>query len=457
MTCLGINNEGNLVFDYYHEDIDTLDGANVYNGQDSVLWNNFREAFASEIKECYQDLRNNGKLTYDKIIDYFKTNGSDKWAESVYNEDSDYKYISMLRTDNDATNLYQIRGDGEEHLQYFISNRLKYFDSKYYASDYANNYVVLRIYTPKEYAGIKPNANITVTPFSNMYAGVKYKANGTLQQLRANKNEEVTFVAPNETFNDTETAIFGASELSSLGDLAPLYCGSINVSAATRLVNLKIGDSTLGYSNTNLTDLSIGTNRLLKSINVCNCPNLVKPLALKGCPNIEEIYATGSGITSIELPDSGYVKVLHLPDTITNLTLTNQLYITDLQIESYSNITTLNIENCPSVDVFNIIDQATSLRRVRLAKVDWSFSNADTVLKLARANYSGVDENGYNIDTANISGNCYIETIEGSELSEITKAFPYLKITYTNLTSYLIFMNGDNTTEYRCHNNNCDI
>lgn len=447
MTCLGINNEGNLVFDYYHEDIDTLDGANVYNGQDSVLWNNFREAFASEIKECYQDLRNNGKLTYDKIIDYFKTNGSDKWAESVYNEDSDYKYISMLRTDNDATNLYQIRGDGEEHLQYFISNRLKYFDSKYYASDYANNYVVLRIYTPKEYAGIKPNANITVTPFSNMYAGVKYKANGTLQQLRANKNEEVTFVAPNETFNDTETAIFGASELSSLGDLAPLYCGSINVSAATRLVNLKIGDSTLGYSNTNLTDLSIGTNRLLKSINVCNCPNLVKPLALKGCPNIEEIYATGSGITSIELPDSGYVKVLHLPDTITNLTLTNQLYITDLQIESYSNITTLNIENCPSVDVFNIIDQATSLRRVRLAKVDWSFSNADTVLKLARANYSGVDENGYNIDTANISGNCYIETIEGSELSEITKAFPYLKITYTNLTSYLIFMNGDNTTE----------
>lgn len=447
MTCLGINNEGNLVFDYYHEDIDTLDNANVYNGQQSTLWCNFREAFAEEIKECYQDLRNNKKLTYEKIIDQFITNGSQQWSESIYNEDSDYKYISMLRSDDDATNLYQIRGTGEEHLEYFISNRLNYFDSKWCTSSYMNNYVVLRIYTPSEYAGIRPNANITVTPFSNMYAGVKYKANGTLQQIRANKNEETLFVAPNETFNDTETAIFGASELSSLGDLAPLYCGSINVSAATRLVILKIGDSTLGYRNTNLTDLSIGTNRLLKEINVCNCPNLVKPLALTGCPNIERIYATGSGITSIELPDSGYVKVLQLPGTITNLTLTNQMYIEDLTVESYDNLTTLNIENCPSVNVFDIINQAPNLRRIRLAKVDWNFADASYIVELAEAGFSGIDENGNNVNYANVSGKCYIETLEGSELAIIKEAFPYLEISYTNLTSYLIFMDGDGTTE----------
>lgn len=446
-TCLGINNEGNLVFDYYHEDIDTLDGANVYNGQQSTLWCNFREAFSDKIKECYQTLRNNGKLTYEIIRNYFIKNGSNKWSESIYNEDSDYKYISMLRSNGDATNLYQIRGDGEEHFEYFVSNRLNYFDSKWYASSYANDYVVLRIYTPSEYAGIKPNANITVTPFSYMYAGVKYKANGTLQQIRAKANEEVLFKAPNEVFNDTETAIFGASQLSSLGDLAPLYCGSINVSAATRLVTLKIGDSTLGYSNTNLTDLSIGTNRLLKVINVCNCPNLVKPLGLTGCTNIEEIYATGSGITSIELPKSGYVKILHLPETLTNLTLVNQLYITDLTVEGYSNLTTLNIENCPSVNIFDIISKATNLRRIRLAKVNWNFANASTLIQLAEAGYSGINENGDNVDTANISGKCYIETLEGSELATIQKAFPYLEISYTNLTSYLIFMNGDGITE----------
>lgn len=446
-TILGINNEGNLVFDYYHEDIDTLDGANVYNGQNSVLWNNFRIGFADKIKETYQSLRSSGKISETVLYENFIENGANKWSQSIYNEDGWYKYISMLISDDDETNLYQIRGTGEAHLDYFGPNRIKYYDSKWLASSFMNNYVVLRIYTPSEYAGIKPNANITVTPFSHMYAAVKYKANGTLQQIRAVSGEEVLFEAPKETFNDTETAIFGASELSSIGDLAPLYCGSINVSAAKRLVDLKIGDSTPGYSNGNLTDLSVGTNRLLRNINVCNCPNLVKPLGLKGCPNIEEIYATGSGITSIELPDSGYLKIMKLPNTITNLTLKNQLYITDLSLEGYDNLATLNIENCPSVDILDIISKAPNLNRIRLAKINWKFANASKVLELARGSYKGIDENGNNVDYANVSGKCYIESLTGSELAEIVKAFPYLEISYTNLTSYLIFMNGDYKTE----------
>ena len=36
-TAIGINNEGKLVFDYNLEDIDKVDGADVYNGQDSVM------------------------------------------------------------------------------------------------------------------------------------------------------------------------------------------------------------------------------------------------------------------------------------------------------------------------------------------------------------------------------------------------------------------------------------
>ena len=446
-TILGINNEGDMAYDYYHEDIDTIGNANVYNGQNSVLWENFRIGFADKIQETYQQLRTSGKLSAEVLHKHYIENGASKWSQSIYNEDSWYKYISMLISDDDETNLYQAHGTGESHLDYFGPNRFKYYDSKHLVPSFMNDYVVLRIYTPKEYAGIRPNANITVTPFSHMYAAVKYKANGTLQQIRTQAGVETLFEAPNETFNDTETAIFGASELSSIGDLAPLYCGTINVSAAKRLVELKIGDSTKGYINTNLNDLSIGTNRLLRKINVCNCPNLVKPLALTGCPNIEEIYATGSGITSIELPNSGYLKIVQLPGTITNLTLKNQLYITELSLESYDNITTLNIENCPTIDILDLVSKAKNLTRIRLAKIDWRFSDASKVLELARGKYKGIDESGNNVDYANVSGRCYIESLTGSELAEINEAFPYLEIVYTNLTSYLIFMNGDYTTE----------
>lgn len=446
-TCFGINNEGELVFDYYHEDTDVVNNENVYNGQNSTLWNNFRLAFPDEIKETYQRLRNDGLLTYDKFVEYFITNGSDQWSESVYNEDADYKYISMLRSKNDASNLYQVRGTGEEHFKYFIENRLMYCDSKWYASDYADDYIALRIYTPTEWAGIEPNADITVTPFSNMYAGVRYKANGTLMQERATAGVAVTFDAPaGEDFSDTESAIYGASQISDVGDLAPLYCGTLNVSKATKLVNLKIGDSTKGYQNTHLTSLSVGTNNLLKTINVENCVNLTDPLGLSGCPNIEEVYAKGSGITGVELANGGLLRIMELPATITALTLMNQKYIESITFEGYSNIKTLRIERS-NVDGLALMDLCPNLERVRFSGVNWSYDDASSLLALAERGLKGIDENGVNTDTMWIDGKCHITNLTGSEAAQLKELYPYLTITYTNLSAYLIFMNADGTKE----------
>ena len=451
-TCLGINNEGALIFDYYHEDGDQLAGANVYNGATSALWVNFKMAFADEIKALYQSLRNNGKLTPEVVYRYFITNGAKKWSESIYNEDAVFKYISMLISDNDATNLDQIRGSGESHLRYFIENRFKYCDSKWYTADYANNYISLRIYTPVNADGtpktglaIPASANIKVTPFSNMYVGVRYKANGTLQQARATKNTELAFTAPSEVFNDTETAIYGASELSSIGDLAPLYCGSVNVSKATKLTKLKVGDAKSGYSNTNLTSLSVGTNKLLSVIDVRNCPNLTEPLALANCPNIEEIYATGTAITGVELPPSGYLKKLYLPNTITNLTLRNQTHIETFSCAGYTNLTTLRIENCVNVPIATIVNAATNLSRVRLLDVSLTCNDETLINKLMAC--GGLDETGNNTEKSVVTGTMHIATIAPSKLAEIQAYYPNLAVTYDTLkVEYTVtFVNYDGT------------
>ena len=451
-TCLGINNEGALVFDYYHEDGDQLDGANVYNGATSALWVNFKAAFADEIRALYQSLRNSGKLTPAVVYDYFLTRGARKWSESIYNEDAVFKYISMLISDNDASNLPQIRGSGESHLRYFIENRFKYCDSLWYASAYADDYVSLRIYTPVNADGtpktglaIPASANIKVTPFSNMYIGVRYKANGTLQQKRAIKNAETTFTAPSEVFNDTETAIYGASELSSIGDLAPLYCGSVNVSKATKLTKLKVGDAKSGYSNTNLTSLSVGTNKLLSVIDVRNCPNLTAPLALSNCPGIEEIYATGTAITGVELPPSGYLKKLYLPNTITNLTLRNQTHIETFSCAGYTNLTTLRIENCVNVPIATIVNAATNLSRVRLLDVSLTCDDETLINKLMAC--GGLDETGNNTEKSVVTGTMHIATIAPSKLTEIQAYYPNLTVTYDTLKSeYTVtFVNYDGT------------
>ena len=454
-TSFGINNEGQLVFDYMMEDTDQLDGANVYNGQNSVLWTNFRNAFPDEIKETYQNLRNNGLITYDKLIDQFITNGSDKWSESIYNEDMDFKYISMLRSDNDATNLPQVRGSGEEHFRYFVENRLNYCDSKWYASDYANDYISLRIYTPTTWAGVEPNPAITVTPFSDMYAGVRYKANGTLYQSRVSHGVPVTFRPQgetfesenNETFNDTETAVYGAHQLSSIGDLAPLYCGSVNVSNADKLIELKVGDGTEGYSNANLHELSVGTNKLLKKIDVQNCPNFTSVLDLSNCPSMEEVYAKGSSITGVNFPEAGVLKKAQLPGTITNFTLKHQLYVEELTFEGYDNIKTLWIENCPTVDGFDILSKAANVDRLRLTNVNLTYDTAAEMLALAERPIAGIDENGTNTDKMWIDGKCHIKELSGADYLAIKDAFPYMTITYDALVSQLIFMSEDGTVE----------
>ena len=446
-TCFGINNEGQLVFDYYHEDTDQVDGANVYNGQNSTLWKNFRIAYADEIKETYQKLRGDGLITYDILEEQFITKGSDKWSESIFNEDGEFKYVSMVKTDGDASKLPFLRGDGEQHFRYFVENRLNYCDSKWYATDYANDFVSLRIYTPTDADGnprtdlaVEANADITVVPYSNMYAGVRYKANGQLYQERVEHGEEITFNAPNETFNDTETAIYGASQLSSLGDLAPLYCGTVDVSKATKLTEIKIGDGTTGYANNNLKELSVGTNKLLKKIDIQNCPSFTSALGLSGCQNIEEIYAKGSGITGVELADSGYLKIIQLPTTIANLTMKNQEYIEEFSMDGYSALKTLLVENCPAIDTLSILDNATNLERVRLTGVDWNYPDTSFLYELKDRRLAGIDENGTNTDIMWLDGTCHIGYLTGAELVEIKAMYPYLTITYDTLESQLIYM-----------------
>ena len=447
-TSFGINNEGHLVFDYYHEDTDKVDSANVYNGQNSTLWVNFRESFPEIIQECYQTIRNDGKLTYDILVDRFITQGADKWSASVYNEDSEYKYISMLRSDNDAENLYQVKGSGEEHFKYFIENRLDYCDSKWYAADYAGDIVSLRIYTPETYAGVTPNANITVTPYSNMYCGVRYGLGGTLKQEKATKNVPVTFEAPEDnSFNDTDTVIYGASNISSLGDLSPLYCGTLNVSKANKLVELIVGSGATGYVNQNMKELSVGNNKLLQKIDIRNCVNLVDPLNLSLCPNIEEIYAEGSGITGVSLPNSGYLKKMYLPATIVNLTIKNQDSLADFTMAGYNALKTMTVENCPTVDAIAIAYAAPNLTNVRLTGLNLHWETIDDEFIEFFANIGGIDDEGDLTDTAIISGTCYIEELTGEQYARVQEVFPYLTITYGRLTSVITYMNETGTTK----------
>lgn len=450
-TSFGLNNEGVNNFSYNIEYNDQLGSQNVFNGSSSVLWNNFKDAFATEIQELYQTLRSNGKLSPDAVISAL-TEVTESFSKALYNVDAQNKYIGPLEESGDSTYLYCSQGDRMEHLKWWLDKRFKYLDSKYYANEYASDYVSMRIYSPSDTSttsAVPFNGAFTLKSFIALYMGVRYGGSGELFQVRANAETNTVVKATTSIdLNDKETFIYGASKIKDLGDLSSKYPGTVDVSRATQLTKLIVGNSKSNYKNTNLIELKVGNNKLLNYLDVRNCPNLVENLDLSGCQNIQTIYATGTGLASISLAEGGNLVTLALPATITNLTLKNQPLLTGLTMAGVTNVQTLVVENCNSAVntvVNNILNNSTVLSRVRLTNVDWSLTDKALLDKIMKC--AGIDEFGENTDKAIVTGKVYVESIGQSDIDTLRAYFPYLTITYGTLIEQfkVTFTNWDGT------------
>ena len=434
-TCFGLNNEGLIAFGYnieYHDKIGTL---NVWNGESSVLWNNLEKCFPSEIEAMYKDIRTRGLLSYDLIMSVLNGEQSDKWCEAIYNADGRFKYIDPLIEEGNGSYLYAAQGSRIENRKWWTYNRFLYIDSKYTAGSFLSDFATLRLYTPREWTGVSPSANMTIIPYADQYTRVKYGSYMVGQ--RTYKDVPVLIEAPDIVFNDTETIIYGASRVKSLGDMSGLYAGTIDVSKASRLSELLIGSGVSGYQNTNLTVLSIGTNNMLRKLDIRNCPNLRQAVDISGCENMEEVYAQGTSITSVVLPAAGILSKLYLPATLTGLTLRNQSKLTDayFEIAGVERLTTIVCEDT-GINVFYLITRCLGIKnpvlnRVRLININASAPNLNDLYKLIKV--GGIDENGNNVQTAVITGKYHAISATSDKLAKCRAAFPELEITYTLL------------------------
>jgi len=430
-TAIGINNEGALVFSYDLEDIDhTASGADIYNGQQSILWVNVRAVFFEELKEMYQKLRSKGTLSFAATERRFAEHQA-KWPEAVFNEDAYFKYLQPLIEQNTASYLSMLQGSKAEQRKWWLYNRFRYLDSKYNAGDALTDVVTLRGYAKDD---------ITVTPYADIYAAVKYGS--YLVQQRAYRNEAYSLVCPLSNVNDTEIYIYSASQLRSIGDISGLMVGYADFSMATRLQELKVGDASEGYANGNLTELYLGSNTLLRTLDVRNCPNLRQSVDVSGCANIERLYFDGTAVTGVQLPNGGILKTLHLPETVTNLTVRNQTAITDFSIGSYDNISTLRLENVSAAfDRKAILDAIPVGTRVRVMGLTWEADSAEEILSFYDRldTMRGLDENGGNVDKAQVSGTITVDALLGSQYQEMLERYPNIQIRYTTLTAYLYY------------------
>lgn len=385
----------------------------------------------------YKELRSTGALSYDKVEQMFEEHQA-KWPEAIFNEDAYYKYLQPLINDGSGAYLPMLQGSKAEQRKWQLYNRFRYIDSKYNAGDALTDVIQLRGYA---------KSNVTVTPYADIYPAVKYGS--YLVSTRGQRLVATTLTCPLDNVNDTEIYIYSASQLADIGDLSGLMVGFADLSMATRLQNLKIGDSSSSYSNGNMTVLTLGNNTLLQTIDVRNCPNLTQSVDLSGCTGLQEVYFGGTSITGCTLANGGRVKTLQLPSTLTNLTLRNQTQLTTLEVPSYANISTLRLENVGSgVNPYAILQQIAVNSRVRIIgmtltmttdEVEQFYDYLDTM--------RGLDENGNNTDKVQIE--CTITglgNITGTWLSEMQARYPAITLEYDHITSYLYYYNYDGSS-----------
>lgn len=413
-TAIGLNNEGVNDFNFDIETHDVIGSKNVFNGENSGLWYLVEHAYADELNELYNSLRNSGRLTYEKVMKYLNEDQIAKICEAQYNADAEFKYISPLVDEGIATYLYTAQGSRIDHIKWWIYNRFNYLDSKYTASDFKSNYLTMRLYTPAQWQEVEPNAEIKVVPYADQYVRVKYGSYNVYE--RGHAGVQTTITPPAITFNDTETILYGASRITSIGDLSPLYAGTIDVSKAIKLTTLKIGHGG-DYSNTNLNEITLGNNTLLQDLDVRNCPNLSGALDVSGCTGIKEIYATGTSLTSVKLPDAGAITDLELPTTITNLTIKNQNNITNFVCGS--NVSTLILENT-NLDA-KALFLGNPVTKVRITGIDWTLDNFDILDSIY--DLVGSDENGNNLPHGVLAGTIRMSTAKESVVNEYKKKF----------------------------------
>lgn len=441
-TAIGINNEGALVFEYDIEDTDKVNNENVFTGQDSTLWHNIRDAFQARRFEMYDELRQSDKFAYKIIVD--KMNNHQKtWPEAIWNEDAKVKYLDIYLTEGEEY-FKMCQGNKASQRDQWLYNAFKYRDSKYQCGDSEEYSAFFRAYAP---------GDMTVTPYQHLWPRVDYTDTYPVTQ-RSKRNVENLLECPLDTASDTEIFLRSADCISSFGDLSQYKADTVKFASAIKLQDLILGSNAEGYENHKLTSVELGNNRLINYLNVENCINLINPIDLSKCYNLDTVKARGSALNSINFPVGGHLTTLELPATFTNLTLRNQHNITDFSMESYDLINTLWIDDTPGLPIEELLLNTPKLDRVRIVNTSWTVSNEETLRTIFNKlkTCGGLDANGNNTvdNKAVVTGQLYINSISDELLEEINEYFKELIIFVDNKARFFIrYLNGDNTLLYK--------
>ena len=312
---------------------------NQFNSWNGRLWARIRNIFAADLTAMWSTLRSNGTFNYDNFIKYFNEIW-DAIPPTMYNSSQQIKYI-----DYGTTGQVALHGNRKHQIKKFLRERLAYLDSKFgfYSDGGAENYANIRM-------NVLGDVSLTIETYYPVYYTIKWATNN-IETHRIAKNTKYTFSYFSDVSTDREVLLYLPHTLKSIENLDSLQPASIDVSKATKLTKLEVHSEKL-YS------VNVTNNKYLRTIDFNGCKLLgtdtISTLSILYAKYLKYLDVRGTQLTAVNFsPQGGSIVDCYLPNTITSLTVQNQLLLTNLIIPGGENtprdLATVTIDNCPLI------------------------------------------------------------------------------------------------------------
>ena len=473
-TAFGIDNTGKFTMEYGVEDHDVNEGgAAHFRAHNSTFFVRVADYFADELIDYFKNtLEQNSPQVFSStsLINEFD-NWQSEFPEELWRLDYERKYKRTYvggygpEWDN-AVNPAQIKksadpqfltemmnGKKKYHRRQFERNQDIYMSSKFFGSTVFNDYLKIRgggDMNPDLYV-VKPNGDITITPYLNMYVNAAVEHNGKYNHhVRVNAGESVTLKYPTNVLEFNY--IYGASYLQSLGDLSAMYVRTAELQSGRRLKQITLGNPTPGYNNPNLDKVYVtSNNKLLEELDVRNMSNLGGDVPITAIPSLRKILAQGTKYQTVTFANRGLIEEAYLPATINTIVGRNLFFLTKLELEGYDRLQSLVLENTTGIDTLALVEAAKNLTTVRLTDIDWKLKDTDVLNRLLKCD--GIGEDGLTaVNQSVLKGTVYVEYIRQSEIDAYAAAWPELTVNFNpdnKVKQYTVtFQNNDGSFLY---------
>lgn len=444
-TIFDTDNEGQPEKGYGVEFHDvTKNGAAVWNGETSNFWNLIDLAFSdkiiSEMKrmltamEELSDLK--GGTDYDKLLAYYKKYYFDPvqqhFPANIVNADAKFTYengkLAYMNGSytNDTDPIAQSLGDHFSAEMRWISKRIIYIMSKYSFGMFSAN--------GTDTITVRAAGNTIkyeLTPAIDMYPTI---ANGTsiIRGERTKAGDKCEILIELSGSGDQQNTIQAASFLQDIGDWHDKNISGTMGIQGKMLREIRLGSKTEPIT-ISIAALNISNCVSLQNLILSNIKTLTGSLNLTACTHLRKVYADGTSLTQIQLPQGGGLQHIEFSADNQYLSLANYPLLTNEGVNislCKSIITDFYIVNCSLmnpmqllVDVMNsqVNQENHALQHIRVVNFDETYNSEmlDVLAKLADGTYSGLSSDGLAGEdefpvldgSITINGNCYEDSV----------------------------------------------